>query len=50
MINAIPKQCIALLKETSEMFEETGCVPERAGGRLGWNVMALNRRVFRIAH
>jgi hypothetical protein len=27
MTNAIPKQCMALLKEASEMFEETGCVP-----------------------
>src|SRR5262245_55638872 len=27
MRNAIPKQCLALLKEASEMFEETGCVP-----------------------
>jgi hypothetical protein len=27
MSNAIPKGCIALLKEASEMFEETGCVP-----------------------
>jgi hypothetical protein len=27
MSNAIPKQCMALLKEAGEMFEETGCVP-----------------------
>jgi hypothetical protein len=27
MSNAITKECIALLKEASEMFEETGCVP-----------------------
>jgi hypothetical protein len=27
MSNAIPKHCRALLKEASEMFEETGCVP-----------------------
>jgi hypothetical protein len=27
MSNAIPKQYLALLKEASEMFEETGCVP-----------------------
>jgi hypothetical protein len=28
MSNAtIPKQCMTLLKEASEMFEETGCVP-----------------------
>jgi hypothetical protein len=27
MIKTIPKQCMALLKEASEMFEETGCVP-----------------------
>jgi hypothetical protein len=26
MSNAIPKRCMALLKEASEMFEETGCV------------------------
>ena len=24
---AIPKECMTLLKEASEMFEETGCVP-----------------------
>jgi hypothetical protein len=27
MSNAVPKQWMALLKEASEMFEETGCVP-----------------------
>jgi hypothetical protein len=27
MSNAIPKRSLALLKEVSEMFEETGCVP-----------------------
>jgi hypothetical protein len=27
MNKAIPKQCMALLKEASEMFEEIGCVP-----------------------
>jgi hypothetical protein len=27
MSKAIPKECMALLKEASEMFEETGCVP-----------------------
>src|SRR5262245_7512641 len=27
MSKAIPKQCMALLEEASEMFEETGCVP-----------------------
>jgi hypothetical protein len=26
MSNPIPKRCMALLKEASEMFEETGCV------------------------
>ena len=31
MGNAIPKQWIALLKEASEMFEETGCVPGADG-------------------
>ena len=31
MSNAIPKQWIALLKEASEMFEETGCVPGADG-------------------
>jgi len=31
MGNAIPKQSIALLKEASEMFEETGCVPGADG-------------------
>ena len=27
MSEAIPKECMALLKEASEMFDETGCVP-----------------------
>src|SRR5206468_3357434 len=27
MSKAITKECMALLKEASEMFEETGCVP-----------------------
>jgi hypothetical protein len=27
MSNAIPKHCMSLLREASEMFEETGCVP-----------------------
>ncbi len=27
MSKAIPKECMALLKEASEMFDETGCVP-----------------------
>jgi hypothetical protein len=29
--HAIPKECMALLKEASEMFEETGCVPDADG-------------------
>jgi hypothetical protein len=31
MIKTIPKECLALLKEASEMFEETGCVPDEDG-------------------
>jgi hypothetical protein len=27
MSKAIPKECMALLKDASEMFDETGCVP-----------------------
>jgi hypothetical protein len=27
MSKAITKECIALLKEAAEMFDETGCVP-----------------------
>jgi hypothetical protein len=27
MSKAIPKECMALLTEASDMFEETGCVP-----------------------
>src|SRR3981189_2577180 len=27
MSKAIPKECMALLKEASDMFSETGCVP-----------------------
>src|SRR5262249_33871050 len=31
---AIPKDCMALLKEASDMFEETGCVPGIDGARV----------------
>src|SRR5262249_8840481 len=31
MSKAIPKECMALLKEASEMFSETGCVPGMDG-------------------
>ena len=31
MSKAIPKQWVALLKEATEMFEETGCVPDIDG-------------------
>src|SRR6266576_1992384 len=31
MSKAIPKECMALLKEASEMFSETGCVPGIGG-------------------
>ena len=27
MSKAVPKECMALLKEANEMFSETGCVP-----------------------
>jgi hypothetical protein len=27
MSKAVPKECMALLKEASEMFSQTGCVP-----------------------
>jgi len=27
MNKAIPKECVALLKEASDMFDETGCLP-----------------------
>jgi hypothetical protein len=31
MCKAIPKECMALLKEATDMFEETGCVPGTEG-------------------
>ena len=31
MSKAIPKECLALLKEPSEMFSEIGCVPDIDG-------------------
>ena len=31
MSKAIPKECMTLLKEASEMFSETGCVPDIDG-------------------
>jgi hypothetical protein len=32
MSKAIPKECLALLTEASELFEQTGCVPDADGG------------------
>jgi hypothetical protein len=31
MSKAIPKECLALLTEASELFEQTGCVPDADG-------------------
>ena len=31
MSNAIPKECMSLLKEANEMFEQTGCLPNADG-------------------
>lgn len=43
MSKAIPKECMALLKEASEMFSETGCVhgvmDNSAGPFVSWDKM-----------
>jgi hypothetical protein len=46
MSNAIPKECMALLKEASEMFEETGCVPGIDGEPVQAQTMALDAKEY----
>src|SRR4249919_2983552 len=44
MSKAIPKECMALLNEASEMFSETGCVPGIAGEEVPAETIVPMRR------
>jgi hypothetical protein len=44
MSNAIPKRGMALLKEATEMFEETGCVPGFDGEEVRAETICRMRR------
>jgi hypothetical protein len=46
MIKTIPKQCMALLKEASEMFEETGCVPGIDGEQVPAQVIVPDAKEY----
>ena len=46
MSKAIPKECMALLKEASEMFSETGCVPGIAGEEVPAETIVPNAKEY----
>jgi hypothetical protein len=46
MSNAIPKECMALLKEASEMFSETGCVPGIDGEEVPAETIVPNAKEY----
>ena len=46
MSKAIPKECMALLKEASEMFSETGCVPGIAGEEVPAETIVLDAKEY----
>ena len=46
MSYAIPKECMTLLKEASEMFEETGCVPGIDGEPVPAQTMVLDVKEY----
>jgi hypothetical protein len=46
MSNAIPKECMALLKEASEMFIETGCVPDIDGEEVPAETIVPNAKEY----
>jgi hypothetical protein len=43
---AIPKECMALLREASEMFSETGCVPGIDGEEVPAETIAPNVKEY----
>jgi hypothetical protein len=46
MSKAIPKECVALLKEASEMFIETGCVPGIDGEEVPAETIVLDAKEY----
>jgi len=46
MSKAIPKECLALLKEASEMFSETGCVPGIDGEEVPAETIVLDAKEY----
>ena len=46
MSKAIPKECVALLKEASEMFSETGCVPGIDGEEVPAETIVPNAKEY----
>jgi hypothetical protein len=46
MSKAIPKECMALLKEASEMFSETGCVPGIDGEEVPAETIVPNAKEY----
>ena len=46
MSKAVPKECMALLKEASEMFNETGCVPGFDGEQVPAEKMVLDVKEY----
>jgi hypothetical protein len=46
MSKAIPKECMALLREASEMFSETGCVPGIDGEEVPAETLVPNAKEY----
>src|SRR5262249_33697638 len=46
MSKAIPKECMALLTEASEMFSETGCVPGIDGEEVSAETIVPNAKEY----
>ena len=46
MSKAVPKECMALLKEASEMFSETGCVPGIDGEEVPAETIVLDAKEY----
>ena len=46
MSKTIPKECVALLKEASEMFSETGCVPGIDGEEVPAETIVLDAKEY----
>ena len=46
MSKAIPKECMALLKEASDMFSETGCVPGIDGEEVPAETIVMDAKEY----